>query len=63
MRAIVVAFFGEPHEAHHHPADIALFLSVPRAVLVGVLLVLGFWPRLILDVIDPATRVLIGVFS
>jgi NADH-quinone oxidoreductase subunit M len=63
IRAIIVAFFGEPHEAHHHPADITLFLSVPRAILVGVLLVLGFYPRLILDIIDPATRALIGVLS
>ena len=63
LRAIVVAFFGEPREAHPHVADIGLFLSVPRAILVGVLLVLGFYPRLILDVIDPATRALIGVLS
>jgi NADH-quinone oxidoreductase subunit M len=63
MRAIVVAFFGEPREAHPHVADITLFLSLPRAILVGVLLVLGFYPRLILDVIDPATRALIGVLS
>ena len=63
LRAIVVAFFGEPREAHPHVADIGLFLSLPRAILVGVLLVLGFYPRLILDVIDPATRALIGALS
>ena len=63
MRAIVVAFFGEPREAHPHVADISPFLALPRAILVAVLLVLGFYPRLILDVIDPATRALIGVLS
>jgi NADH:ubiquinone oxidoreductase subunit 4 (subunit M) len=63
LRAIVVAFFGEPREAHPHVADIGLFLSLPRAILVGVLLVLGFYPRLILDVIDPATRALLGALS
>lgn len=63
IRAIVVAFFGEPREAHPHVADITLFLSLPRAILAGVLLVLGFYPRLILDVIDPATRALIGALS
>ena len=63
MRAIVVAFFGEPREAHPHVADLTLFLSLPRFILVGVLLVLGFYPRLILDVIDPATRALIGALS
>ena len=63
LRAIVVAFFGEPREAHPHVADISLFLSVPRLILVGVLLVLGFYPRLILDIIDPATRALVAVLS
>lgn len=63
LRAIVVAFFGEPREAHPHVADIGFFLSLPRAILVGVLLVLGFYPRLILDVIDPATRALLGALS
>jgi len=63
IRAIVTAFFGAPREQLHHPPDISLFLSLPRAILVGVLLVLGFYPRLILDIIDPATRALIGVLS
>jgi NADH-quinone oxidoreductase subunit M len=63
MRAIVVGFFGEPREAHPHVADISFFLSVPRLILVGVLLVLGFYPRLILDIIDPAARALVGVLS
>jgi NADH:ubiquinone oxidoreductase subunit 4 (subunit M) len=63
MRAIVVGFFGEPREAHPHVADISLFLSVPRLILVGVLLVLGFYPRLLLDIVDPATRALVAVLQ
>jgi NADH-quinone oxidoreductase subunit M len=63
IRAIVTAFFGVPREDHHHPVDISFFLSVPRVILVGVLLVLGFYPRLMLDIIDPATRALIGVLK
>jgi len=55
VRVVVLAFFGEAHEPHHAP-DIGDFLALPRAILVMVLLVLGFYPRLILDVIDPATR-------
>jgi hypothetical protein len=39
--------------------DIGLFLSVPRAILVGFLLLLGFVPHLILNVIEPATRVFV----
>ena len=62
IRVIVQAFFGEPREAHPHVADIGAFLSLPRAILVAVLLTLGFYPRLITDVIDPATRALVEIF-
>ena len=63
IRVIVVAFFGEPREAHPAVKDITVFLALPRAILVAVLLVLGFYPRLILDVIDPATRALVAIFQ
>ncbi len=62
IRVIVLAFFGEPREAHPGAPDIGLFLSVPRAILVGFLLLLGFVPHLILDVITPATRVFVRAF-
>jgi len=62
IRAVVLGFFGEPREAHPRVDDIGPFLALPRALLVGVLLVLGFYPRLILDVIDPATRAVVGAF-
>jgi NADH-quinone oxidoreductase subunit M len=61
IRVIVVAFFGEPREAHPEVQDITFFLAVPRAILVAVLLVFGFYPRLILDVIDPATRTIVAI--
>jgi len=60
---IILAFFGAAREAHPVVADIPPFLALPRLVLVAVLLVLGFYPRLILDVIDPATRALVRVLS
>jgi NADH-quinone oxidoreductase subunit M len=60
IRVIVLAFFGEPREAHPGIADISAFLSLPRVILVLILLVLGFYPRLLLDVIDPATRALVA---
>ena len=56
IRVIVLAFFGEPREAHPGVADISAFLSLPRAILVGFLLLFGFAPGLILNVIEPATR-------
>lgn len=61
IRVIVTAFFGEARERHPDVADIGPFLSLPRAILVAVLLILGFYPRLMLDVIDPATRALNGI--
>ena len=63
IRVIVLAFFGEPREAHPEVADIGLFLSLPRAILVGFLLLFGFVPHLILDVIAPATRSLVRILS
>jgi len=63
VRVIVQAFLGEPREKHPVVPDIPPFLALPRAILVAVLLVLGFYPRLILDVIDPATRALLGVLQ
>jgi NADH-quinone oxidoreductase subunit M len=63
IRVIVLAFFGQPREAHPHVADISPFLALPRAILVGFLLLFGFVPRLILDVIEPATRALMRVFA
>lgn len=58
IRVIVLAFFGAPREAHPEVRDIPGFLSLPRAILVAVLLVVGFYPRLVLDVVRPATRAL-----
>jgi NADH-quinone oxidoreductase subunit M len=63
IRVIVLAFFGQPREAHPHVADISPFLSLPRVILVGFLLLFGFMPHLILDVIEPATRAFVRVFS
>jgi NADH-quinone oxidoreductase subunit M len=62
IRVIVLAFFGEAHE-HHDAPDIPLFPMLPRAILAAVLLILGFYPRLILDVIDPATRAFLAAMA
>ncbi|OYV72071.1 MAG: NADH-quinone oxidoreductase subunit M [Gemmatimonadetes bacterium 21-71-4] len=59
MRVIVLAFFGQPREAHPGVRDIGFFAAIPRAILVGFLLLLGFVPHLILNVIEPATRLFV----
>ncbi len=63
IRVIVLAFFGGPRETRPAVPDISAFLSLPRVILVAVLLILGFYPRLILDVIDPATQALVKAWS
>ena len=63
IRVIVLAFFGEPREARPAVADIGWFAALPRALLVFVLLLFGFLPHLILDVIAPATRSLVRILS
>ncbi len=63
IRVIVLAFFGEPREAHPAVPDIPPFLALPRAILVGFLLLFGFMPHLILDVIRPAGDAFVRIFS
>ena len=63
IRVIVLAFFGEPREPRPHVADMGAFDSLPRAILVAFLLLFGFAPRLMLDIIEPATRSLVRVLS
>jgi NADH-quinone oxidoreductase subunit M len=63
IRVIVLAFFGTPREEFPHVADMGLFASVLRAILVAFLLLFGFAPHLILDVIAPATRSLVRLLS
>ncbi len=63
IRVIVLAFFGTPREEFPHVADMGLLPSLPRAILVAFLLLFGFAPHLILDVIAPATRSLVRLLS
>lgn len=63
IRVIVLAFFGQAREEHHHMPDISAFLSLPRAILAAILLILGVYPRLILDVIDPAARAFVATLQ
>jgi NADH-quinone oxidoreductase subunit M len=62
LRAVSKVFFGEPSEAFKPIAergDIVDMLpqeKLPAALLLGVLLTVGFWPRMITDSIDEAVR-------
>ena len=57
MRGI---FFGEPKPAFAHVHDAATpFARLPYVVLVAILLVIGCYPRPILQLIDVSSRPLI----
>ncbi len=62
LRVFYHAFFGPANDRWSGLPEITPWLSVPRAVLVAVLVFFGFFPFLILDLITPAARTLMGSF-
>ncbi len=62
LRVLKTAMLGPPNEAWDHLVEPSPFQVIPRALLLGTLLVFGFFPRLALDLIDPATRALLEAF-
>lgn len=55
LRVLGKAMFGERNEKWNHLEDAGVWASLPRVILVGVLLLFGFVPTLILDMIRSAT--------
>ena len=62
LRVFGKAMFGEANPKWDGLVDVSAFLSIPRVVLVGVLLLFGFFPWWILDIIDTATVTFVGAF-
>jgi NADH-quinone oxidoreductase subunit M len=60
LRVFRTAFFGPRNPRWDHLTDITPFLATPRVILIAVLVVFGFAPRLLLDLIDTATLTLFG---
>jgi len=54
LRVFGKAMFGPRNTDWDHLEDAGAWPAVPRAILVGVLLLFGFVPNLILDVIRSA---------
>ncbi len=55
LRVLGRAMFGPRNDKWNTLHDMSAFQSIPRLVLVGVLLAFGFFPSLILDMIRTAT--------
>jgi NADH-quinone oxidoreductase subunit M len=63
LRVFEQAFFGPRNPKWENLPDMQGWQLLPRAILVGVLLFFGFFPRMMLDLIGPATDVLAGGFA
>ena len=55
LRVLGKAMFGERNPKWNHLEDVNAWASIPRVILVGVLLLFGFVPTIILDMIRSAT--------
>lgn len=55
LRVVQRTFYGAKNEAHAHLPDVPFSLGIPRMILVTVLVVFGFFPFLLLDVIETAS--------
>ena len=62
LRVLGKAMFGPRNPQWEHLREPTFFQAVPRLVLVGVLIGFGFFPRWLLDVIEPTTRAFLGAF-
>jgi NADH-quinone oxidoreductase subunit M len=58
LRVFQQAFFGPPNPRWNNLQDLRGWELLPRAILVAVLLLFGFAPRLMLDLIGPSTSLL-----
>ncbi len=54
LRVVQKAFYGPKNERYAHLADVSLGLGLPRIILIGVMVLFGLFPRLILDVVQTA---------
>jgi NADH-quinone oxidoreductase subunit M len=62
LRVFRQAFFGPRNAQWDHLQEVTPWLAVPRVVLIAVLLIFGFFPGWVLDLIGPTTRVLLQRF-
>ena len=62
LRVFKQAFFGPANPAWEHLQDIGPFMAVPRVILIAVLLIFGFFPSWVLDLVSVSTRSLLRVF-
>jgi len=60
LRVVQKTFYGEKNEKWAHIPDIPLFLATPRIILIGVIMFFGFFPKVMIDVIQSAVIPFVG---
>jgi NADH-quinone oxidoreductase subunit M len=55
LRVIQRTFYGEKNERFAHLPDISFGLGIPRMILVAVIVLFGFYPSLMLDMVQTAS--------
>jgi NADH-quinone oxidoreductase subunit M len=55
LRVIQRTFYGPRNERHADLADVSPFLGIPRMILALVLILFGFFPGIIFDVVQTAS--------
>ena len=62
LRVYAAAFFGPVNPKWNGLRDIGPWQATPRVILIAVLLVFGFFPSWVLDLIGSSTRLVVGRF-
>jgi NADH-quinone oxidoreductase subunit M len=60
LRVVQKTFYGEKNARWEHIPDVTLFQATPRIILAGIIIFFGFFPRIILDVIQSAVIPFVG---
>jgi len=55
LRVVQRTFYGPKNEKYEHLADVSLGLSIPRMILLAVLVIFGLFPSLMFDMIETAS--------
>ena len=55
LRVVQRTFYGEPKEGHTNLPDVSRWQSVPRWILLGLLVIFGLYPTLMLNVVQSAS--------
>jgi NADH-quinone oxidoreductase subunit M len=63
LRVVQKTFYGEKNERHAHAPDMSFGMVVPRAILAGTIMLFGFFPRFMLDVINVGVMPLVEMFK